>query len=227
MKASLIASLLVVAACGDGNKGPPDAAPRPDAPPDAAACTAPSSFTAVSNLALSYKQDRDDITAGDQEEWKAIGEIDAAALRDLLWIELFEGPSPQYTTLDFPATPFTIQLTGAELDYLTCSTCITITTDVDVSMLDPGSVDYVDAYMARSGSVTITTLTSTEISGTLADIELAHVDISNTGTAVNPSGCTTTLASLAFTATVQPTAAGRAGFRIPVGKTGKRALRRN
>jgi hypothetical protein len=187
--------------CGDDKNGNVDASTDVDAV-DASACTAPSSFTTVTNIALTYTADRDTVTAGNQEVWKAIGDMDAAAKRDWLWIELFEGAAPEYTTLDFPATPFTIQISNDETNYLKCSTCISITTNVDVATAMPNDIDYVDDYQASAGTVTISTLTATQITGTLNSITLRHVDNTTAGSVPNASGCTSTLASLAFTANV-------------------------
>jgi len=208
--------------CGDDNKGMVDAA-KPDTAQST--CTAPASFTTATNIALTYVVDRDTVTAGNQESWKAIGDMDAEPKRDWLWIELFEGVPPEYTTLDFPATPFTIQLTGAETDYLKCSTCISITTNVDVATAMPNDIDYVDDYQASAGSVTITALTATTITGTLTNLTFRHVDNLATGSVPNASGCTTTLASLPFTATVTSALLAEGDTRY-VGKPGaKRPLR--
>ena len=205
--------------CGDDKNGMVDASVDT---PTVPTCTAPASFSTVTNLALTYTADRDAITTGNQESWKTIGDMDAEAKRDWLWIELFEGVPPEYTTLDFPATPFTIQLTGPETDYLKCSTCISLTTNVDVATAMPNDIDYADDYQASAGSVTITTLTATQVTGTLDAITLRHVDNLTTGSVPNASGCTTTLASLAFTATVTSAVNGRP----ELGKPGaKRPLR--
>ena len=202
--------------CGDDNKGKPDAAEV-----DASTCTVPSSFSTVTMQRLFYKADRDTAEVGNQEEWKTLGQLDATPKRDLLWIELFEGPAPDYTTADFPATPFTITLTGAETDYVKCSTCISITSDADAATLGPTKVNYVDDYMATSGTVTITTLTPTSIEGTLNNIVFTHSNITAAGTTPNASGCTSTLASLSFSGAVT---ANATGIAIELG-SGKRPLR--
>jgi hypothetical protein len=214
----LIATLLVFAVgcdgCGD-SKGSVDAS----------SCTVPASFTAVTDLRLFYKVDRDTVTAGNQEEWKAIGQMDLEPTRDLLWIELFEGPAPDYTTADFPPTPFTIELTGPELDYVKCSTCISLTSNADVATLGPGKINYVDDYMATAGSVTITTLTATNIVGTLSNIKFAHVNNAASGTTLNASGCTSMLSSLSFTATTTAAMANDNVWSGGAPSSGKRPLR--
>lgn len=222
---SVAASLLCFSAgcggCGDDKDGiTPDVSDSfPDAAPDAfERCSAPATFSTVTGIALTYTADRDNVTAGSQEVWKAIGDIDDRPKRDWLWIELFEGIAPNYTTLDFPQTPFTITIAGNERDYLKCSTCISITTNVDVATAMPNDIDYLDDYQASAGTVTITALTPTTITGTLDNIVLRHVDNTQAGSVDNASGCTSTLPSLAFTATVNQAfqRGGDAGAKRPL-----------
>ena len=222
----LLASLfLVAAACGGGGKKKVpivDAAVTVDGPPP---CSVPASFTAAAELELFYNPDSQMMVTGNQELWRTIGTLDAAMpTQDWLWIEMFEGPAPDYTTENYPATPFTISLAGAELDYLKCSTCVTLTTDVNTT--NTAELEYLDDYMATAGSVEITMLTPTMIAGTLTNINFAHVDISMAGTVPNASGCTTTLATLPFTAMVTPMANGQLGAKVGLpALTGRRPLR--
>ncbi|MBA3501378.1 MAG: hypothetical protein M4D80_27385 [Myxococcota bacterium] len=221
----LVASLLALtAACGGGGKkSPPDAPPPPpvDGPPP---CSAPASFTTAMELELFYNPDSQNMVTGNQELWRTIGTLDTTMTQDWLWIELFEGPAPDYTTENFPAAPFTINLAGNELDYIKCSTCVTLTTDVNVA--NTAELEYLDDYMATAGSVMITTLTPTMIAGTLTNINFAHVDISMAGTVPNASGCSSTLASLPFTAMVTPMANGKMGAKVGLPSlTAKRPLR--
>jgi hypothetical protein len=88
---------------------PPDAPVIVDGPPP---CSAPASFTSVMNLELFYNPDSQNMVTGNQEVWRTIGTMDVELTQDWLWIELFEGPPPDYTTENFPAAPFTIDLTG-------------------------------------------------------------------------------------------------------------------
>ena len=199
----LFASLAVVAACGGGKKDPPinlidapmntiDAAPP---------CTGPAAFAApTAYLDNTYGADTDPDTTGSQEGWRVIAPINADALPDLIWIELYEGPPPAYTTANFPATPFTIQLTGAELNYFTCSTCISLTTDQD-----DANMAYADHFMATGGSVTITTLSPTMITGTVDNLTFKQVDFDfDTDMQTDaPTACTVTQSgSIPFTTPV-------------------------
>jgi hypothetical protein len=80
--------------------------------------------------------------------------------------------------------------------------------------------------MATAGSVEITMLSPTMIAGTLTNINFAHVDISMAGTIPNASGCTTTLATMPFTAMVTPMANGKLGTKVGLpALTGRRPLR--
>lgn len=225
MKAlSIVAPFLLVTACSDGGgKKPmiiPDAPMQQiDAPQ--ASCTAPAALGSMAtNLSFAYAADTDpdagpdgmpgnadDGTPGNQEAWRSIGDLDAEAKRDLLWIEFFEGPSPAYTTLDFPAAPFTVTLTGGEADYFKCSACISLTTDFEDNLPDmngDGMPDtaYVDDYMAAAGSVQVTAMSSTQITGTLSNVTFVHVDMDfDQGVQTdNASGCRSTAASIPFTA---------------------------
>lgn len=195
--------------------------PTPDAPPTAT-CTAPASLGTIQQTAAGYGADTQTMVEGNQEGWQVVGALEATQTSDLVWIELFEGPPPNYTTANYPATPFTVQLTGGELDYGTCSTCITLTTDADLMTLGTEMFMYADDYMATGGSVTITTLTATEVTGTLNNVNFAHVDFGDAGQTPNASGCTTTVANLPFTATIM---ANKAAIRLPANVA--RQLKRN
>jgi hypothetical protein len=226
MKAlSIVAPFLLVTACSDGGgKKPmiiPDAPNQQIDAPQQAACSAASTFTMATNFSFDYTADRDTMTTGNQEVWTAIGDLNADTLVDWLWIELYEGAPPNFTTLDFPAPPFTIQLAGNELDYNLCSMCITLTTDVDLDMsMQQNSLVYADDYMAVSGAVKITALTSTTITGELQNVKMNHVDITMDGTMSNASGCKTDgPATLPFTAQMMAFENGHAkyGVKLPNG----------
>jgi hypothetical protein len=197
--------------------------------PMQAACTAEAAFTMATNFSFDYLADREDgqngspNTAGNQEVWSSIGDLNADPKVDWLWIEMFEGSPPTYSTLDFPATPYTVQLQGPEIDYNTCSMCITLTTDVDLDMSQQqGSLVWADDYMAVSGAVKITAATATTLTGELQNVKMAHVDISDTGTVANASGCKADgPATLPFTAQMMAFENGKAkyGVKLPNGMT--------
>jgi hypothetical protein len=69
---------------------------------------------------------------------------------------------------------------------------------------EPDDSTYVDDYMAGAGSMNITALSSTQITGTLTNVTFVHVDWDfDAGTqADNASGCRSTAASIPFTATM-------------------------
>lgn len=214
----MLASLTVVAAaCGGGGKkdNPPlvDAPPvMIDAPPP---CTVESTLTAITNPFFDYTADTDTMTAGNQESWYVGYDLNTETITDWLNIELFEGPPPSYTTPNFPATPFTIELTGAELQYATCSTCITLQSNVDLANTpEGGPLTYADDYMVTAGSITFSTLTATQATGTLNNVTFTQMDFSDAGQMASPSGCTATAATLSFDAMMAASAR----------KNGKRVL---
>lgn len=216
---SLASLALVAAACGGGKDDPPVKlidAPQQQIDAPAVQCTAPASTATLLNPFLSHNPDRDDETVEAERTWRYIGDLNEDALPDWFWLELYEGPPPGFTTPKFPATtPFTVQLAGGELSYGTCSTCVSLTTDVDVEASQTELV-YVDDYFATGGSVTFTTLTATNIAGTLNNVTFAHVDFDDMGTPVpNASGCTSTIATASFDGMVMANARdGRKGFAV-------------
>lgn len=198
--------LASVAACGGGGDKKPlvDAPPQQiDAPP-AVTCTAPAAAAEITNPFLAYNADASMETTGNQEAYRFIGDLNADPRPDWIWIELYEGPAPDFTYANFPATPFTVQIAGGELAYATCSVCVSLTTDVNLANED--ELEYVDDYFATGGSVTFTTLTATNIAGTMSNVTFDHVDFSMDGQAPNASGCKSTLASATFEGMVMPQA---------------------
>jgi hypothetical protein len=214
----LLSSLAVVAtACGGGSKKDPPLVDAPGMPVDMAPlpCTAESTLSSIVNPFFDYTADTDTMTAGNQESWYVGYDLNADPLTDWLNIELYEGAPPTYTTLNFPATPFTVMLTGAELEYATCSTCILLQTNVDIENTpEGGPLAYSDDYMATAGSITFTTLTATQATGTLNNVTFTQMDFSDAGQMPSASGCTATAATLTFDAMMQPMAR----------KNGKRVL---
>jgi hypothetical protein len=214
----LLSSLAVVAtACGGGGKkdNPPlvDApATTIDAPPP---CTAEATLTTITNPFFDYTADTDTMTAANQEGWYIGYDLNTDTITDWLNIELYEGAPPNYTTLNFPATPFTTMLVGAELEYATCSTCIRLQTNVDLANTPQGGdLVYADDYMVTAGSITFSTLTATQATGTLNNVTFTQMDFSDSGQMASASGCTASATTLAFDATMAPQAR----------KNGKRVL---
>jgi hypothetical protein len=226
-----------VTACSDGGGKKPTIIPDApmqmiDAP--TASCTAPTTLgNTFTNPTFAYAQDTspdagedeipgnaDDGTPGNQEAWRSIGELDADAKKDLLWIEFFEGPAPLYTTADFPAAPFTVALTAGEADYFKCSACLSLTTDYEEMDTDgdgqPDDSTYVDDYMAGAGSLQVTALSATEITGTLTNVTFIHVDMDfDQGVQTdNASGCRSTAASIPFTATMAAFDNGKRAYAV-------------
>lgn len=198
----LLIALATAACTGGGKKKIPvvDAPRMVDAAPQ---CALPPSFTMATDFGGGYQDDRSATVTGNQEYWVVNGDLDAEVIRDAIAIELYEGPAPNFTVENFPATPFTMQLTGNELNYFTCSMCISLFGNIDT---EAAEFTYLDDYMATAGSVTITTLTPTMIAGTIDNATFAQVDFdfdNNTQTVSDPACATTGPASIPFTATLE------------------------
>ena len=91
----------------------------------------------------------------------------------------------------------TYQLTGDELDYATCGVCVLIRTDTT-------STTITDSYMATGGTVVISEISPSQLTGTLTNVTFTHVTIDDTtfeSTPVN-DGCNSTIASLSISAAV-------------------------
>jgi hypothetical protein len=219
---------LVVAACGGGSdKDPPVTlidAPQQQVDAPAVTCTAPAMITALTNPFFQYTPDTDEETTALEESWYVGLDLNADPLVDWLDISLYEGAPPTYTTPNFPATPFTIQLTGAETQYATCSTCLVLLTDVDLENSTPMGLAYADDYMATGGSITVTTLTATQIAGTLNNVTFAQMDFAQDGTQTpSASNCTSASeASVAFTGMMMPEARDGRRARIAAPRFAKR-----
>lgn len=208
--AFLSLSLAALVGCGGGeSKKPPvvvvDAPPNNtvDAPDQQGGCTAPATLGLVAQSGLSYEADSNMMNPGTPEAWTYFAAVDATQVSDLLVVGLYEGPPPNYTTEDFPAAPFTIQLTGGEVVALECSTCVQMLTDVDLNTLGTENLVYADDYFATGGSVVVNTLTATNIEGMLQNVTLGHVDFAMDGTQTpNASGCSSTV-NMPFSGMVQ------------------------
>ncbi|MBZ0231549.1 MAG: hypothetical protein K8M05_04305, partial [Deltaproteobacteria bacterium] len=93
----------------------------------------------------------------------------------------------------------TFQLTGAELDLLECGICAGVLTDATADA-------YAHDYLPTGGTLELTaigTAAGQTLSGRLINLTLQHVLIAEDGsTTPAPGGCTTTLASASFSATL-------------------------
>ncbi len=93
----------------------------------------------------------------------------------------------------------TFQLAGDELNYSTCGLCVLIYENV------AANGDYRGAYMATSGTVTLTSVTGT-LTGTLSNIKFQHVTVDSSTFISTPhaDGCRSAVDSLAFNVSIVP-----------------------
>ncbi len=131
----------------------------------------------------------------------ALAPLEPTAPQDVLFVDLYTGYEPFGTEqAPTPVVPGTYPLTGAQTDYATCGTCVTISTNVNGQAFD-------DDYMVTGGSLVISAVGDAigeTLTFSLSNLQLQHVTINEqTGatTAVG-DGCTTALSAATFTATV-------------------------
>lgn len=125
--------------------------------------------------------------------YAALAALNADATPDLLAIELYAGAGAFMS--GFPATGATIQLTGAEAQYATCAGCVLIYADSTQQALG-------EPYLATSGTLTLTSISTTSLAGSVSNVGFRHVTIDDMSfmSADHPDGCQSTLSSASFTA---------------------------
>jgi hypothetical protein len=119
--------------------------------------------------------------------------VNADAMPDALQLELYAGIGAFQGT---DIVPKAVTLSGAELNYKTCSVCVRLFADT--------TQDSVAAqYLATGGTVTLTG-TTTNLTGTLSNITMEKVTVAQdyTSTPVG-DGCTTTITSASFDAVLE------------------------
>ena len=123
--------------------------------------------------------------------------LEAATPGDALELQLFSNLGVFESSGGFVTGTF--QLAGDELNYRTCGLCVLIYENVDASG------NYRGAYMATSGTVTLTSV-ATKLTGTLSDIKLQHVTINPTSFESTPhtDGCRSAVDSLSFSVDILP-----------------------
>ncbi|HEX4452923.1 MAG TPA: hypothetical protein VH143_18740 [Kofleriaceae bacterium] len=198
---------LMILACGGGSK-----APSPDAASIApVVCTATSTYAAASIVAdgSAYAFTFAEITADgsnglvDANQGFA-GDLNADAMPDSFELDLYEGFGA-FGSGDISKGSFT--LSGDDLSFQKCGLCVQIYTDLDADGAPT------DLYFATAGSVTLSavgTPTGSDVStgtlaGSLSNIAFAQWD--GSGDAAIGS-CRSSIASLSFSATIEPVADG-------------------
>lgn len=140
--------------------------------------------------------------------------LEAAPPTDGLIIEFYTGYAPFGTsTAPTPVLPGTYQLTGEQLDYATCGTCIRLVTNA----AEDGSSE--DDYMVTGGTLTVTALgdaVGETLTLAMSNLTFEHVTIDPDTFESTPvgDGCTTAISGATFTGTVAAPAMKRAGSSV-------------
>jgi hypothetical protein len=211
-----IAILIFAAACGSDSKKKPnvdsgnqidsakqiDAAVQldtnevlPDAPIDTGTssnCLVASSLATVTPI--NPLAQADDLAAPTAEQYFA--QVNNDTLPDGIGFQFYIGYGAWLN--DATIVPKTaISLTGAESGFDTCGACVLVFADIDQTN---GPAAY---YMPTAGTLDVTS-TTTNLTGTLTNVTLQHVDIDPDSLATTPNadGCTTTITSMQFDTTI-------------------------
>jgi hypothetical protein len=159
-------------------------------------CTVPATFGDVG--ALQGAGVTDSATAPTAEFLEAVLDQDTSTnTADLLELELYKVENGIFAS---GITTGTFPLTGPELNYSTCSLCVLIYGDVNVSSGEPTNF-----FMATGGSVTLSAVNGS-IAGTLSNVTFEEVTIAGEeeGFLSTPveNGCTTSITAGSFSGTL-------------------------
>ncbi len=132
-----------------------------------------------------------------------INAINADAMPDLIDIELYAGYGS--FTSSFKAGTYTLGTAGSDDTLMDCGACITI--DTDYHAVGSGGAP-TDFYFPTSGTLTLTTLSTTKIAGSLSNVMFEHV-MTGSDDQGNPipvdgvvDSCTSSITSLTFDGTI-------------------------
>lgn len=187
----LFASFLAACGGGGGSNGS-------DARPIGAACTATEAGYGTPTTAMPFAS-RDMATMPGNVYGGAL--INADATPDAIFLNLYKGFGT-YMTGEITAKSVTIA--GDETEGVSCGACLEVDTDID----DQGKTK--DIYLASGGTINITAV-SPMLTFTVSSASFRHVDVVDPQTFEtkdSADGCTTSVASLSFTATVEDGGSG-------------------
>lgn len=189
---------------GGGGGGGPDA-------PSQATCLLPQTLGAVTPTQQEGHSRKSMANATAPDNLYLFADLNQDPTPDILLVDLWKG----YGVFQngFPTGPMTVQLSGAESSYETCGACITVQTDYTMS----GPTG--DPYIATAGTLSLTAANATTISGSLSNVTFTHSTIDQMSGVTTPSadGCSATLSSVSFQATVMPdmqVAAGHTRWKL-------------
>lgn len=195
--AAAFLSIFALAACGDDGGSPPA---DPDGAPIVEADAAPQNFCtvieasypdlgAVTGTATLRPVD-EDFPDGDQVVSVQIP-LNQESPPDVLFLEIWEDVSP----FDSGTAPFMVNLIGDNADLVLCGACTFIAAD----FTDPNMIDF---NMAYSGQLALSALDSTpgtgKVTGSLTNLKMHEVSISEAGQSVTANGCKSTLEGVSF-----------------------------
>lgn len=193
----LLTSLLVACGGGSGSNDDkitlPDASTTADAPQQASCLLASSLGTVTPAMQFAeWSPDMEDPAAVASYVYGAA--LNADAMPDALFVELYAGYGAFMT--GYPTAATSVTLTGVESGYDTCGACVLAITDLTQS----GATG--DPYMATAGTLELTSVSKTKLTGKLTNVTLTHVTIDpmSLATAPHADGCTSSLASIEFDA---------------------------
>lgn len=179
--------VVMVAACSypplDSMNGGPDGG--------SGGCQAPTSYGAAT-----VSQQSGEFFPGNATD---PGEADyqgALGATDVLTVWLFDADPPFSGTFK----PGTFDL-SSQNDLTSCGTCVLIAAHCNSCNLSTGQ-GVGSWYIANAGTLMLTTFTTTNLAGSLANAKLVHVDINFTtgATTVASDHCTTQVTSVSFSA---------------------------
>lgn len=186
-------SLSALVACGGDGKSKVDGSIHTIDTPGGTNCvgaTAQASYGSATPATADQSASRDADTNPGQIIYSAKANQDP--MFDIFDIELFKG-SGTFTTGELTAK--TVNLSdAAEAQYRTCGACFLIRTDIHSD--GSGGSTSTDDYMAKSGTLTITTLSP--FAGTITNAVLTHVTIAADFTSTPVGDCEVTVDSLTF-----------------------------
>jgi hypothetical protein len=154
-------------------------------------CQAPSSYGAATVSQESGAYFPSSSTAPDE-----VGYAGAIAAKDVLTLWLLDGEPPFASGFE----PGMFDLSGQNA-LTSCGTCVLIAADCNNCNVSNGQ-GVGSWYIANAGTLTLTTFTTSNIAGKLANATLTHVDIdfTNGATTAAGDGCTTHVTSVSFSA---------------------------
>jgi hypothetical protein len=186
---SLLLSACVVGSTAPGDDQPAGddtGDPQPDAGGQQLVCDVPASLPAPT-LNVTAERRNQQGSMGARQYYRVLADFDGAAAPDRLSLELWD----TFGVFTADVVPGTYTIAGAETSLETCGVCAAVLAD----FTPPAS----QFYLAKAGTITIDTVEPT-LAGSISGLQLEQID-GATG-AVIPDGCTATLPTATFSATV-------------------------